>query len=161
MESKVIRAPETLSAHERRTAMQVSTGDHSPGASGMPLDSSKPVTDEDELKKSMQAFFKKPSPIGEAVATAFILENIELFREFLSKHPKIYEVSAHRWIVASIDSIEKSKRHLEAANEFQIEVERGDENDFVNWGSDLKLQENQAKEDFFNRSSSRRSRSNQ
>ena len=109
------------------------------------------------LRKSLQDFFQKPSSVGEAVATAFILENIELFRQFLSKHPKMYEVSAHRWLDASIDSINKSKLHLETVSEFQIEFEKGVGSNFDDWRDALKAQENQAKERFFSRSYTGRS----
>ncbi|WAT88362.1 hypothetical protein [Delftia acidovorans] len=103
----------------------------------------------DSLRELMHAFFPKPSSVGEAAATAFILENIELFRQFLSKHPKVYEVSAHKWLVASIGSIEKSKMHLEAADEFQIEAGKIEGNNFDIWGDSLKAQEDQAKESYF------------
>ncbi|MCO5336967.1 hypothetical protein NHB13_10165 [Delftia tsuruhatensis] len=103
----------------------------------------------DSLRETMQAFFRKPSSVGEAVATAFILENVELFRQFLSKHPKVYEVSAHRWLEASIASIEKSKLHSEAADEFQIEVGKIEANNFDDWGDSLKAQEDKTKELYF------------
>ncbi|WP_141832019.1 hypothetical protein [Delftia sp. HK171] len=103
----------------------------------------------DSLRESMQAFFQKPRSVGEAVATAFIIENVDLFRQFLSKHPKVYEVSAHRWLEASIASIEKSKLHSEAADEFHIEVGKVEANNFDDWGDSLKAQEDKAKELYF------------
>ncbi|WP_404298989.1 hypothetical protein [Alicycliphilus denitrificans] len=119
MDSKVIRAPETLTAQERHIALQISSGHHSLGESGMPLDLSTPDTDKDELEKARQevnAFYATPSDgVGEAMVLRFLLQNIQGFKLYLEDHPKKLKIAAERWIGRAVFSCEKSRIHAETS----------------------------------------------
>lgn len=70
----------------------------------------------DQLREEWTALFPRPRSSGDSVVTAFVLENLSSFKEFVSSRPKPLQVAAQRWIRDSLEEVRKSRLHSECAN---------------------------------------------
>lgn len=92
----------------------------------------------DQLREERMAFFSHPRLNGDAVVTAFVLENLSSFKEFVRCQPKPLQVAAQRWIRDSLEEVRKSRMHSECANILSLPDSFSEIPEVIEWYEMLK-----------------------
>jgi hypothetical protein len=92
----------------------------------------------DQLLKERMEFFPPPKSIGDAVVTAFVLQNLAGFKTFISDKPKSFQVAANKWVRESLEEVRRSRLHTEHANSLSLPDSFSEIPEFFEWYETLK-----------------------